>query len=201
MLRTDAPLGRCGCAGRPWSAWFKGITSCCAARATAETPTTSHHCLLLHTGTKVPRLPFLTTFTFSLSIIAKPCQGLLSPKLTNTASKQAFEGVVMVRSSADQAAMAWHGPPSPSAKPTSRPSSSQCVRSTNFSTFSRCKISHWLWKNDNPLQFSAFFMFSMAPLHCCSSILPSNKDSDLLPASALQGISSSVSFHQNIRVS
>ena len=79
MLRTDAPLGRCGCAGRPWSAWFKGITSCCAARATAETPTTSHHCLLLHTGTKVPRLPFLTTFTFSLSIIAKPCQGLFSP--------------------------------------------------------------------------------------------------------------------------
>ena len=198
MLRTDAPLGRCGCAGRPWSAWFKGITSCCAARATAETPTTSHHCLLLHTGTKVPRLPFLTTFTFSLFIIAKPCQGLLSPKLTNTASKQGLEGVVMVRSSADQAAMA----PSPSAKPTSRPSSSQCVRSTNFSTISRCERSHWLPKNDNPLQFSVFFfMFSMSPLHCCSSILPSNKDSDLLPASALEDISSSVSFHQNIRVS
>ena len=160
MLRTDAPLGRCGCAGRPWSAWFKGITSCCAARATAETPTTSHHCLLLHTGTKVPRLPFLTTFTFSLSIIAKACQGLLSPKLTNTASKQGLEGVVMVRSSADQAAMApLRPPPSP---PPARPQANLLEVQT-FQPFLVAKNHIGFEKMTTPFNFLLFSCLPWLP--------------------------------------
>ena len=175
MLRTDAPLGRCGCAGRPWSAWFKGITSCCAARATAETPTTSHHCLLLHTGTKVPRLPFLTTFTFSLSIIAKPCQGLLSPKLTNTASKQGLEGVVMVRSSADQAAMApLRPPPSP---PPARPQANVLEVQT-FQPFLVVKDHIGFQKMTTPFSFLFFsscfpcLLFTAAVVYCLPIKIP-----------------------------
>ena len=151
MLRTSQPMGRFGVLRG--LGWLKASRA--AGSFTAETATgPSHHCLLLHTGTKVPRLPFLTTFTFSLSIIAKPCHGLLSPKLTNTASKQGLEGVVMVRSSADQAAMApLRPPPSP---PPARPQANVLEVQT-FQPFLVAKYHIGFGKMTTPFNFLFFF--------------------------------------------
>ena len=99
----------------------------------------------------------------------------MSPKLTNTASKQALEGVVMVRSSADQAAMApLRPPPSP---PPARPQANVLEVQT-FQPFLVVKYHIGFQKMTTPFSFLFFsscfpcLLFTAAVVYCLPIKIP-----------------------------